>query len=213
MIGPRVPDVQDEIQALQQVISALTPLDDVARGRVLSMLNIYLGKEPPAPPAGAVPGSERGITPTPEAGSVALAVTDIRSYKDAKNPSNAIEMATVAAYYLSDLAPITERSADIAPVDIDRLFKQAGFRLPQAPRQVLPNAKAAGYFDQVDRGHYRLNPVGHNLVVHELPREGSERQSRASRPATRKARKRSAPKTAKKRASKKVAKKKASKRS
>jgi hypothetical protein len=37
--------------------------------------------------------------------------------------------------------------------------------------QVLVDARGAGYFDSAGRGKYKLNPVGHNLVVHKLPKK------------------------------------------
>jgi hypothetical protein len=40
-------------------------------------------------------------------------------------------------------------------------------------QQVLPDAKAAGYFDSVDRGKYKLTRVGYNLVTHSLPKVGA----------------------------------------
>ena len=79
-------------------------------------------------------------------------------------------MAAVVAYYLSEVAPPDERRTQIKRADVERYFKQARFRFPAAPGNVLPNATAAGYFDSAQRGSYVLNPVGYNLVVHTLPR-------------------------------------------
>ena len=79
-------------------------------------------------------------------------------------------MACLVAYYLDSLAPVGERKAAITSVDVEKYFKQGGFRLPKRINQVLVDAKSAGYFDSAARGSYKLNPVGHNLVVHTLPR-------------------------------------------
>jgi hypothetical protein len=79
-------------------------------------------------------------------------------------------MAALVAYYLSEMAPEGERKDAINASDLERYFKQAGFKLPKAISQALPNAAAAGYFDSTGNGLYRLNPVGYNLVVHGLPR-------------------------------------------
>jgi hypothetical protein len=76
------------------------------------------------------------------------------------------------AYYLQHMAPSGERKASVSTADIEKYFAQAGFPLPKVPGQVLVDTKAAGYFDLIDRGTYKLNPVGHNLVVHGLPRKG-----------------------------------------
>ena len=89
-------------------------------------------------------------------------------------------MAALVAYYLSELAPEGEQKDEINSSDLEKYFKQAGFKLPRSIYQTLPNAAAAGYFDGTGGGKYRLNPVGYNLVVHGLPR-GSE-SKKLSRP-------------------------------
>ena len=79
-------------------------------------------------------------------------------------------MAALVAYYLSEVAEEPERKESINTSDLEKYFKQAGFRLPKRMPQVLPNAAAAGYLDSAGSGYYKLNPVGYNLVVHALPR-------------------------------------------
>jgi hypothetical protein len=83
-------------------------------------------------------------------------------------------MAALVAYYVAELAPERERADTIDVGDIKRYFKMAGFPLPHVLRNVLNNAAAAGYFDNVARGEYRLNPVGYNLVVHGMPKGKSQ---------------------------------------
>lgn len=95
---------------------------------------------------------------------------DIRSLKNLKQPSSVIQMACVAAFYLQEHAPEEERTKEITSAELERLFKQAGFKLPSRIQQVLPDAKAAGYFESVDRGTYKLTRVGYNLVTHSLPK-------------------------------------------
>jgi len=81
-------------------------------------------------------------------------------------------MAALVAYYLSEAAPEGVRKQTINTDDIKTYFKQAPFKLPSRPEQTLLNAKNAGYFDSVGGGQYKLNPVGYNLVVHNLPASG-----------------------------------------
>ncbi len=162
-----------ELQAIQKLISALEPLDQDARARVIDYVFRRLSL-----------GSRQGghglefltLTPAAAAGSAASsgssapAMNDVRSLKEAKAPQTANEMAAVAAYYLSEVAPSAERKAEIEASDIKKLFKQADFPMPGKATMTLVNAKNAGYLDPgSDRGTYRLNPVGYNLVVHKLP--------------------------------------------
>jgi len=107
----------------------------------------------------------------------------IRDLKDEKQPESSNQMAALVAYYLSELAPESERRDTVGSADLERYFKQAGFKLPTAIYKTLPNAAAAGYFESVGGGRYRLNPVGYNLVVHGLPRadEKAARTRKASK--------------------------------
>jgi hypothetical protein len=79
-------------------------------------------------------------------------------------------MAVLVAYYASEVAKPSERKNTIGTADITKYFKQADYPLPSQPRVILHRAKNAGYLDSSNRAQYRLNPVGHNLVAHGLPR-------------------------------------------
>ena len=81
-------------------------------------------------------------------------------------------MACVVAFYLQELAPEADRKEIINTSDLEKYFKQAGFKLPTKLPQVLVDAKGAGYFDVASRGEYKLNAVGYNLVAHSLPGGG-----------------------------------------
>jgi hypothetical protein len=98
------------------------------------------------------------------------ATLDIQSLKEIKQPANSIEMACVVAFYLSNHAPENEKTDSITKIEIEKYFKQAKFPLPKVIQQVLVDAKSSGYFDSAERGKYKLNPVGYNLVAHKLPR-------------------------------------------
>ena len=76
--------------------------------------------------------------------------------------------AVVAYYYRFEASPDTQLESISAEVlqDAARLVNR--HRLSR-PRQTLINARAQGYLDQVDRGQYRINSVGENLVAMTLP--------------------------------------------
>jgi hypothetical protein len=97
-------------------------------------------------------------------------LVDIRSLKEEKQPSSAREMAVLVAYYLSELAPASERKDEISADDIRQYFKQGAFKLPASPEMTLVHTRNAGYLDSGSaRGLYKLNAVGYNLIVHSLP--------------------------------------------
>jgi hypothetical protein len=159
-------DQDRELEAMQTVIAALSELDDEERSRVLEYVLKRLEIAAVTAPV------QTRSTPDVQESSRPRAITDIRSLKEEKNPQSAMDMAVLAAYYLSELAPQHERSDTINADAIRRYFKMAGFRLPAMLKNVLPNAASAGYLENVSRGEYRLNPVGYNLVVHGMPRTG-----------------------------------------
>jgi hypothetical protein len=189
---------EDDVKAISALIAALKPLNAESRVRVLDFVlrkfGISLSTQyvPPAelpPPANTAPTPPPPGTPShqhpPPAG-----VHDIRSFAAEKKPKTINEKVAVIGYYLAQLAPEGERRDYLNSDDIKTYFIQAGFELPTAvPGMTLSNAKNAGYLNAAERGQYKLNAVGHNLVAHKLPSgEAGEAKRRAAarKPATKK---------------------------
>jgi hypothetical protein len=107
----------------------------------------------------------------------------IKDLKEKKDPRSASEMAAIVGYYLANLAPQKDSKDKITTKDIDTYFKIAEFPLPKKTQFTLPNAKAAGYLDAIGNGEYKLNAVGHNLVVHSLPRSDNSKAASRRKPA------------------------------
>jgi hypothetical protein len=176
-------------QAIDELITALRPLDDATRSVAIRAACEHLGLLAQTIPSG---GLTQSLSPArPQSDSLgpatviaSQAVTDIRTFKATKSPASALEMACVVAHYVASVAPVTERKDSITAADLDKYFRQADYPLPKRIEQVLPDARAAGYFDSAARGAYRLNPVGYNLVVHGLPRAASETPKRQPKPRT-----------------------------
>jgi hypothetical protein len=167
--------IDRELQAMGAVLKALDGLDGESIQRVLD----YVFGRLSLPKSSRIFGTSVGPTPThaaAESGQPQRRVS-IRDLKDEKQPESSNQMAALVAYYLSELAPEAESKDAISAADLEKYFKQAGFKLPSALHKTLPNASAAGYFESAGGGRYRLNPVGYNLVVHGLPR-GNEASSR-----------------------------------
>jgi hypothetical protein len=161
-----------ELQAIQTILSALEPLDDEPRQRVISYIlqRVKLSVTTSNPDISlSTTSTQSAIAQTPT-----FSVIDIRTLKNQKNPRSASEMSALVAYYLAEFAPVEERKASIDRADVEKYFKQGGFILPKAIKQTLINATKAGYFDSVGDGKYKLNPVGYNLVVHGLPSKQNE---------------------------------------
>lgn len=170
----------EELAAIKTVLRVLTPLKPEARNNVVEYVFRRLGiiapvvadpvqlaaLQPVSPTAPATPAFQSPPPSSP---------TDLRSLTEQKQPKSANQMVAILAYYLANLAPTDQRRDHIVADDIKKYFPQANFELPIGPHgMTLVNAKNAGYLDVLGVGQYRLNPVGHNLVTHKLPRvEGS----------------------------------------
>jgi len=182
-----------ELRAIQQVIAALSDIDSEARARVINYVFQRLGISTPAVlveagASGAAPA--HGMEAAASLARPGRRQVDIRTFGQEKSPRSVNERVAVVGYYLSELAPADERKADISAADITKYFKQAGFPLPGAARMTLVNAKNAGYLDAgAERGTYKLNPVGHNLVAHSLPAASTTTRRTSRRGKRKRARK------------------------
>lgn len=182
----------DDVKAISTIISALKPLDESARVHVLEFVLKRLGislTAKPSPPAALNPPAESVHSGVPSAAEHSRpGGHDIRSFGAEKKPKTNNEKVAVMAYYIAHLAPPHERRDYVVPDDIQAYFIQADFHLPTAPPSVtLGHAKNAGYLNALDRGRFKLNPVGYNLVAHKLPSDGAGETKRftATKPAKR----------------------------
>jgi hypothetical protein len=166
--------------AIDQVVKALESLDENTRKTALFavcahlQIDVDVRREAAAKGAPQVAATKESIpalhhSAHPASSPGPKKFGDIRSLKEEKKPATARQMACLVAYYLKEEAPEGERKETVSTADLEKYFKQAGFKLPGTIRQVLPDAKSGGYFDSAARGAYKLNAVGYNLVVHNLP--------------------------------------------
>jgi len=169
-------------QAIDQIIDALNSLKPEARLTAVEAAcshldvkieNVRTGPSTPSAPLSTQTSTLHATPPAPAAPS--QSTMDIRTFKEQKQPKSAKQMACVIAYYLRELAPEAERSENVTAKDLAKYFKQAKFKLPKTMGQILPDAKASGYFEAAPgKGEYTLNAVGYNLVAHNLPTNKGE---------------------------------------
>jgi hypothetical protein len=181
-------------QAIDQTLSALAALErreqQIVISTICSILNIdepaakstgratkhtddstaTSSRQHPTEGADAPPDQHHTSNASPAREAADDHGIDIRTLRNEKQPTNALQMACIVAYYLQEHAPRDERTKEVTAADVERLFKQAGYKLPSRTTQLLVDTKAAGYFESVDRGKYRLTRVGYNLVTHSLPK-------------------------------------------
>ncbi len=179
MAGPKSRSAADrELVAIGAILRAIDGLDGESIRRVLdyvfSRLSIAVPSHIKAITSSSAPSvdmSRRTVRPS------------IRDLKDEKQPESSNQMAALVAYYLSEVVGEDERKDGVNTADLEKYFKQAGFKLPKSLPQTLSNAAAAGYFDPVGSGLYKLNAVGYNLVAHGLPRSQIKGHRKAGKPS------------------------------
>jgi len=189
MADPKEAAADLEVSAIRAVLAALEPLNADARERVIGFVFHRLGVSWSGTPLSTPQTRTRAEPPTsisPVGRGSELRAGDIRSLREQKRPRSAIEMTALVAYYLENMAPPGERKGEFSGTDLVRYFKQAAFPLPKSSHMTLVHTKNAGYIDGAGRGLYRLNPVGHNLVAHALPRQGEAEKPAKARKKTRK---------------------------
>jgi hypothetical protein len=140
----------------------------------------------------------RGTVNPPESAIIASAHTsrtgsvstskNIKSFVDEKKPKNDLQFAAIVAYYHRFEAPDAARKETIGSEDLQDAARLAGRSRFTNPSSTLNNAVKQGYLDRGERGQYRLNPVGENLVAMALPgtTEGVVGVNRGKRPVRRK---------------------------
>jgi hypothetical protein len=171
------------VKAISTLMSALGPLDHDARIHVLEFVLKRLGI---SLTAGTLANSSytTNIIPTPSNPSVQAApagALDIRSFATEKKPKTLTQKLALIGYYLTHLAPVSERRDQLVSEDIRPYFIQAGFELPTSSiNTALINAKNAGYLSALDRGKYKLTAVGYNLIAHKLPSNETGQTKRKS---------------------------------
>ncbi|QPF91757.1 hypothetical protein [Bradyrhizobium commune] len=185
-------DIEAELAAIKTLVQALEPLKSEVRTRVIDHAFKVLGIASPqvVPPAPIIPALPLlpGQPSLPVAPRAPMdGPHDILSFKEEKSPTTGAQMIAVVAYYLEHLA--SERQNFITADDIQKYFVQGKYPMPGSRSQALVDAKNAGYLDLIERGKYRLNSVGYNLVAHKMPKDGAAPNKPRSRAGKRPAKK------------------------
>jgi len=188
-------------EAAKNIADTLAGMQNPEQERVLRWVAESLGIQL-ATPAPAHRLSHEAPPPSPGGGTPPPPPTDrpkdIRSFKDEKQPKSDNQYAAVVAYYYRFEAPEGQRRDTVNAEVLQESTRQSGWKRLAAPRVTLSNAMVQGYLDRTDRGEYRINTVGENLVAMTLPGGGDNGGSPArNRSGRRKAAKKVAKKAGK----------------
>lgn len=185
---------KDDLEAVRDIAELLNGFANDDRERIIRWVREKLGMVV-APTHGTTPVTNPVVspgTPAPTTPASPGPGTDMRTFVAQKSPKNDKQMAAVVAYYYRFIAPPEQRTESIGAEELINACRIADRGRPKSPAQTLVNAFHEGFLDRAERGAYRLNTVGENLVAMVLPdgdSNGEGRRANAKRGAAKKARK------------------------
>lgn len=90
---------------------------------------------------------------------------DIKSFISQKKPTTDSEFATAVAYYYRFEAQESDRKDTISSEDLRDAYRLCSRKIPPRTIDTLNNTMRAGFLDKADRGAYKINTVGENLIT------------------------------------------------
>ena len=177
----------DDFEATRILVETLIPFEDTDKERIVRWACEKLGisvirqsqiqnsqtstnlKQPPIEQQHVIPSSQnKGGTPV-----------DIKTFVNSKNPASDMQFATTIAYYFAFEAPDDQRKISISSQDLQDSCRLLGRERLQNPGQTLRNTHHNGLLDKAEeKGAYKINTVGENLVAVTLPGDSSTSKSR-----------------------------------
>jgi hypothetical protein len=153
----------DEFDAARTVVGVLKAFKPDEQARIIRWAQEALGiigapgpSQPPAPLSGASVPSDGSQN------------SDIRSFIETKKPSSDVQFAAAVAYFHAFIAPT--KKAEITATDLQEATRLANRDRLHKPIITLHNAAKRGYLDKgSERGAFKINTVGENLVAMSLP--------------------------------------------
>ena len=138
-------------QAIDQVLTALESFDDKEMRTILCTVCAHLGVDLGSSAPAIAPQSFLGGEATEHAATKthrgrSSGAVDIRSLKEQKQPKSAVQMACLVAYYLNEHASDGDKKATVKIEDMEKYFKQGGYKLPQTDRSVIGGCEGGRLF-------------------------------------------------------------------
>jgi hypothetical protein len=175
-------EAADDFDAAKAIYEKLKDVPQERQEKILRWVCESLGIalptryiEKPAPPLPAE--DQQHETPS----TIQQQPTDIKSFIASKKPKSDTQFAAAVAYYYRFVAKPEERRETINAEQLQDASRQARGGALHLPKATLNNAVASGFLDRAERGAFRVNTVGENLVAMTLPGGGKERAPRRRR--------------------------------
>jgi len=180
---------QDEFDAVRAVVDLLKNFAADDQRQIIRWAMEKLGLSPLA-------GGNVIAPPVPKPGEqapVGGSTRDIRSFLQQKGPSSDAQFAAAVAYFHIFEVPDAAKKQEITASDLQEAARLSGHDRFHKPIVTLHNAVKRGYLDKGrDRGSFRINTVGENLVAMAMP-GGGDKAASPGRTKSARARRRSKP--------------------
>lgn len=185
----------DDLEAVKKVVEAIKEFSKDDQERILrwsrEKLNLGVGNVPTPAVSQA---SAADVVAHPR-GNAPLVQVDIKSFAAQKAPPSDTQFAAVVAYFHRFESAVPKES--ISSSDLIEACRTVGRPRINNPAQTLVNAHRQGLLDRGERGEYKINTVGENLVAMALPSDGTSTPTkrRSRKPAGKAAKKATKKKT------------------
>ena len=160
-----------DFETASAVANLLKELDRERQARVLRWVSESLGIAEPGEQS-RPPRSEGQLPPVANRADAGSSNKDIKSFVASKDPKSDNQFAATVAYYYRFEAPQNLKADSITAETLQEATRLAGRSRLGDPGKTLRNAKDQGYLDAAERGAYKINSVGENLVAMTLPGTG-----------------------------------------
>ena len=182
----------DDLEAVRTLVTTLEKFDKNEQERIIRWAREKLGLavtqlHPVTPPQ---------LTQQHNPPSFQGPAKDLKSFVNEKNPTSDMQFAVTVAYYYKFEAPENERKDSINSETLQDAARLSSRTRLKNPGQTLINASFNGMLDKAEeKGAYKINTVGENLVAMTLPQNSATKKTQSSRNSTKK---KASPKSTKK---------------
>lgn len=200
----------NDLDAIRTIVDTLSPFEADEQQRILRWALEKLGLTPniltPAPQAPSVATAHPTViqpATTPNVAHQSKPKSDIKSFISNKNPTNDMHFAAAVAYYYAFEAQDAQKKEEVGSSELQEACRLTNRERLANPGQTLRNAAYNGLLDKgTEKGSYKINTVGENLVALTLPEGETKTKAKTPRKKNRKPAKKAKAKPAKKAAAK-----------
>lgn len=165
----------DDLEAVRTLVNALQGFEASDQERIIRWAREKLGLSvyDQTPARERTPGEDKGVSERLDEQGQPSNYIDLKTFVTQKNPTNDNHFAATVAYYYLFIATDAQKKDSITADDLQEACRLVGRERFHYPGQTLRNTLNSGLLDKADRGAFKINSVGENLVAMTLPAAAS----------------------------------------